>query len=81
MTAVLLLCALLQASPGGLEQALREIEESGRLVLLTETNSERVAEEPRIAPGAPPLLSFRYFEGRNGHRSGELDLVLDDAGH
>ena len=26
-------------------------------------------------------LSFRYYEGRMHHRYGNLDLVLDDAGH
>lgn len=59
----------------------RRIAESGRLVSLTETSNERVAPAPQIAPGAPPLVSFRYFEGRERHRFGQLDLVLDDAGH
>lgn len=59
----------------------RRIAESGRLATLTETSDERVAPPPRIAPGAPPLVSFRYFEGRDRHRFGQLDLVLDDAGH
>jgi hypothetical protein len=27
------------------------------------------------------LLAFRYFEGKDRHRFGQLDLVLDDAGH
>ena len=49
---------------------------------LGESNSERVAAVKRlIAPGAPPLLAFRYFEGKDRHRFGQLDLVLDDAGH
>jgi hypothetical protein len=26
-------------------------------------------------------LSFRFFEGKQRHRFGDLDLVLDDAGH
>lgn len=51
-------------------------------LLLGESNSDRVAATPRlIAPGAPPLLAFRYFEGKDRHRFGQLDLVLDDAGH
>jgi hypothetical protein len=45
------------------------------------TPSERVSPPPRIAPGAPPLLSFRFFEGKDRHRFGALDLVIDDAGH
>ena len=43
--------------------------------------SVRVAPLRLIAPGPPPLLSFRYYEGRAHHRYGNLDLVLDDAGH
>ena len=39
------------------------------------------AADARITPGAPPLLSFRAFEGKSRHRFGDLDLVLDDAGH
>ena len=60
---------------------LEEISKSGRLVYLLESSSERVELKPLVAPGAPPLLSFRYFEGRERHRFGQLDLVLDDAGH
>jgi hypothetical protein len=39
--------------------------------------------DPRasVAPGAPPILSFRYFAGAERHRFGNLDLVIDDAGH
>lgn len=50
-------------------------------LILGESNSERVAVKRLIAPGAPPLLAFRYFEGKDRHRFGQLDLVLDDAGH
>lgn len=50
-------------------------------LVLGESNSERVAVKRLIAPGAPPLLAFRYFEGKDRHRFGQLDLVLDDAGH
>jgi hypothetical protein len=48
---------------------------------LGESSSERVALQRLIAPGAPPLLAFRYFDGKDRHRFGQLDLVLDDAGH
>ena len=50
-------------------------------LVLGESNSDRVAVKRLIAPGAPPLLAFRYFEGKDRHRFGQLDLVLDDAGH
>ena len=55
---------------------------SGRVnTLALETASERVDPPRMIAPGPPPLLSFRYFEGQIRHRFGNFDLVVDDAGH
>jgi hypothetical protein len=37
---------------------------------------------PRLlAPGAPPLLSFRYFDASDRGRFGNLGLMTDDAGH
>lgn len=55
---------------------------SGRVgTLAAESPSERVAPPRLIAPGAPPLLSFRFFEGQARHRFGNFDLVVDDAGH
>jgi hypothetical protein len=60
---------------------IQTIAESGRCASLAETPSERVSTKPQIAPGLPPLLSFRYYEGRLHHRYGNADLVLDDAGH
>lgn len=68
---------LLWLSPALIEQIVR----SGRVVEIAVTPSERVAPAQRIAPGAPPLLSFRMFDGRMRHRFGNIDLVLDDAGH
>jgi hypothetical protein len=64
-----------------LQQMIRQIAESGRVTEAGETPDKRVAPRPQIAPGAPPLLSFRYFEGKQHHRFGDMDLVLDDAGH
>lgn len=54
---------------------LREMANSGRAMAL------RPVIEARIAPGAPPMLAFRYLDGRKRGRFGGLDLVLDDAGH
>ena len=55
---------------------------SGRIhALVPEPPSERVSPPKLIAPGTPPLLSFRYFEGQARHRFGNFDLVVDDAGH
>jgi hypothetical protein len=54
---------------------------SARCVTAMESPSSRLAQVRLIAPGPPPLLSFRYYEGRMRQRYGNLDLVLDDAGH
>jgi hypothetical protein len=58
-----------------------EISRSGR-VLETGEERDRLA-DPRkqIAPGAPPILAFRYFLGADRHRFGKLEVMLDDAGH
>ncbi|MGD0298731.1 MAG: hypothetical protein ABSE86_16630 [Bryobacteraceae bacterium] len=60
---------------------IQQVATSGRVLELAVTPSERIASPPQIAPGAPPLLSFRFFEGQERHRFGGLDLVIDDAGH
>ena len=57
------------------------ISKSGQVVGIADTPSERVVQAVQIAPGAPPVLSFRLFEGKMRHRFNDLDLVLDDAGH
>ena len=77
MNALLLFFLLNQAPEKPLEALLREIADSGRVLTLVPSLDDRV----RIAPGAPPLLAFRYLEGRLRGRFGGLDLVLDDAGH
>lgn len=84
---VLMLLTLLAAPPESIdrETRLREltdrISQSGR-VLEAGSSQERL-KDPRkeIAPGAPPLLSFRFFAGADRHRFGKLDVMLDDAGH
>jgi hypothetical protein len=63
------------------ERLTKSVEESGRVLELVESPSERVAPRPQIAPGAPPLLTFRLLDAKDRHRYGDLDLVLDDAGH
>ena len=57
------------------------ISRSGR-VIETAPASQRL-EDPlnNLAPGVPPLLAFRYFDGADRHRFGKLDLMVDDAGH
>ena len=60
---------------------IRQVAASGQVVEIATPPSERLAPSVRIAPGVPPLISFRAFEGKLRHRFGDLDLVLDDAGH
>ena len=63
------------------EPLIQQISDSGRCANLGESPDARVAPVERIAPGPPPLLSFRYYEGKLHHRFGNSELMLDDAGH
>jgi hypothetical protein len=54
---------------------------SARVVAGAAPPSERLSPAHLIAPGAPPVLSFRYFEGSDRGRFGGLGLMTDDAGH
>ena len=78
MTPLLLLAML--ASPE-IERLTKQVGDSGRVTGIAVPPSQRLAPLPKIAPGAPPLVSFRLFDGRMRHRFSNLDLVLDDAGH
>lgn len=60
---------------------IEQIAASGQVAEIATPSSERVAPQMRIAPGAAPALGFRMIEGKLRHRFGDLDLVLDDAGH
>ena len=52
-----------------------------RVLNIGVSSSERLKPLGRLAPGAPPLLAFRYIDGRRRHRFGDMNLLLDDAGH
>lgn len=70
------------ADAGGSVAALtHDIAASGQAVELAIPPSQRISPPARIAPGAPPLLAFRYYEGREHHRFNGMELMLDDAGH
>lgn len=60
---------------------VEQVSASGQVVEIATPASERLAPSDRIAPGVAPLLGFRMMEGKLRHRFGDLDLVLDDAGH
>ena len=59
----------------------RAVADSGRVLEIGVAPSERATPPLQIAPGQPPLVRFRYFEGQMRHQFGNLDLVTDDAGH
>jgi hypothetical protein len=60
---------------------VEQISDAGRCAEVGETPDARVTSQATIAPGPPPLLSFRYYEGKAHGRFGNSDLMLDDAGH
>lgn len=78
---IVLFCFMLAASPSKLRTLTREVAASGQVVEIAESPSRRVSTENQIAPGAPPLLAFRYYEGQQHHRFNGTELMLDDAGH
>lgn len=79
---IVFLCLMLAAAAGGdVKRLTSEVAASGRVVEIAVSPTERVAPAPQIAPGAPPLLAFRYYEGQARHRFTGMELMLDDAGH
>jgi hypothetical protein len=54
---------------------------AGLAVQIGESPSERLNPTALYAPGAPPVLSFRYFDASDRGRFGNLGLMTDDAGH
>jgi hypothetical protein len=72
---------LLLMAADGLDESLHLIVESGRVMDLSAPLSERLDPPLLISPGAPPVLSFRYFDAADRGRFGNLGLMTDDAGH
>jgi hypothetical protein len=79
MTGALLFLFL--AQDPRIAELIRQIAASGQVAEIATPVVDRLAPTTQIPPGTPPLLSFRAFEGKLRHRFGDLDLVLDDAGH
>lgn len=77
----LVILALLAAPAFSSEASLTRIVSSGRVHLLGVSSSDRLMPEGVLAPGDAPVLHFRYLDGKRRHRFGDLDLVMDDAGH
>lgn len=79
--AAVLLQAQVSASAQPAPKMAADKQTSTRCVAAAESPDARVAPKPSVAPGPPPMLSFRYFEGKLHHRFNNMDLMLDDAGH
>ena len=84
-SALIMLLFLAQDDSAAREARIREeiqaIARSSRVLEIGEDRARMIDPRTQIAPGAPPLLSFRYFQGADRHRFGKLDVILDDAGH
>jgi len=76
-----ILILMMMAANTDVGRMTREIAASGQVLEIGKTPSERIAPRPLIAPGPPPLLSFRYYEAQQRHRLSNSELMLDDAGH
>lgn len=76
-----LVALLLLLAPPSLDELVTATAASGRVVGLTETPSDRLAPPVLLSPGAPPVLSFRYFEASDRGRFDDIGLTTDDAGH
>jgi hypothetical protein len=76
-----ILLTVLLAAPVSENDLIAHIAASGRCVSVAETPDSRVGPGMQIAPGPPPLVSFRYYQGKLHQRFGNSELMLDDAGH
>lgn len=82
LSAVAVQQPLTQGSVSVPERTLtEEIDRSGRCAVLGQTPEQKVSRKQVIAPGQPPVLSFKYYEDAKHHRFGNIDVMLDDAGH
>ena len=69
------------STPDPTSALIQRVVRSGRVLEIATPLSERLSPPPQIPPGAPPVLSFRLYEGQTKQRFNNLDLVMDDAGH
>ena len=81
MSIVILVMMAAAANPAALTRLTREVAASGQVLEIGNRPSARVTPPIQIAPGPPPLLSFRYYEAQQRHRLSNSELMLDDAGH
>jgi hypothetical protein len=72
---------LLLLAPSGISDLVRQTADSGRVVGCADSPSDRVNPPLLLAPGAPPVLSFRNFDATDRGRLSDVGLMTDDAGH
>ena len=72
---------LLLLAPAGISDLVRQTADSGRVVGCADSPSDRVSPPIMLAPGAPPVLSFRNFDASDRGRLSDVGLMTDDAGH
>jgi hypothetical protein len=68
-------------APQRVSSLVEQTANSGRAATVAENVNQRVEARREIAPGPPPALSFRLYEGKSHHRYDNSGLMLDDAGH
>src|SRR5690349_9407079 len=66
-------------APAAISDLVRQAADSGRVVGCADSPSDRVNPPVLIAPGAPPVLSFRNFDAADRGRISQLGLMTDDA--
>ena len=76
-----LILMMMAADTSGVSRLTREVAVSGQVLEIGNTPAARVSPPRQIAPGAPPLLAFRYYDAQQRHRFSNSELMLDDAGH
>lgn len=71
----------LMLAPTAVTDLIQEVADSGRVVGLAESPSDRVQPPVLLAPGSPPLLSFRNIDATERGLLSPSGLMIDDAGH
>ena len=72
---------ILLLAAASIAELVKQTADTGRVVTCAESPSERVSGTVLLAPGAPPVLSFKTFDATERGRLSEMGLMTDDAGH
>ncbi len=72
---------LLLFAPAGVSDLVLSGRDSGRVIGRAGSPSRLSPPDSWSRPGAPPVLTFRYFDAADRGRFGNLGLMTDDAGH